>query len=346
MHGSDRCRRRLADSLLFRHLHSPLWDHAYFYVKHRSLESGKYFSSGWGSFNAIESVRRHFCAPLEANPADVQWAANWESTDLYRYRDGYFPSPRFQEFLPDESRLERFRLVLPYGVPTPPIYIVMATTAEEGYASRLLDFSEPLALRGVGTMLLEHPFLGVRRPPSQATSKLNHVSDLLLEGGAVVEEARSLLLYLYDSGFKKLGVAGISKGGHHAALVASLCQIELSSVTLVAPHSGIPVFTEGLFSRLVDWNALGAKSSDELSMKAKLRDILAFTSIEHLPPPTYDSRLVTLAARHDKVVPRYSFETYARHWKNSTIHWLRGGHVSSIAFHKETMRNAMIKAIF
>lgn len=320
-------------------------DHFYFSIKYRPAREGRYFSLGWGCLDAIDSVRKHLLSPTNATPADVQWLSDWETNDISVIRDGCFLSPYFREFLPLESHLARFRFVLPKGIVNPPIYIVMATTAEEGYKRRLIDFSEPLALQGIGTVLLEHPFLGERRPRQQATTKLDYVSDLLLEGGAVVEEARSLLLFLLHSGFTRLGVAGISKGGHHAALVASLTQLDLSAVTLVAPHSGIPVFTEGLFSRLVDWDALGGKSSGEISIKAKLREILDFTNIELLPPPTSGSRLIALVAKQDMVVPRYSYEVYARHWKKGAIRWLRGGHVSSIMFHKRTMLDAMIEAI-
>ena len=54
-------------------------------------------------------------------------------------------------------------------------------------------------------MVLESPYYGKRRPPSQQGSRLLRVSDLLVLGRATIEESLCLLDWAQRQGYGKLG---------------------------------------------------------------------------------------------------------------------------------------------
>ena len=87
---------------------------------------------------------------------------------------------------------------------------------------------------------MEGPFYGQRKPKRQNGCKLLHVSDLPLLGAATIEEARSLLYYFREAGYGPLVVGGISMGGLHAAMVATLSPFPVGTASLVGPPSAVP----------------------------------------------------------------------------------------------------------
>lgn len=327
---------------------STSWlDHAYFLVAHRMASRRKrnFFSRGWGDLRACEAVKRHFAqAPAPAAIA-VEWDGDWQIVDGCRQRDGRFLTPYFRDWLPRQAHTSYFRMVLPQSLDVPPVYVHTATTGEEDYAMREQAIAYPLARQGIGTVMLEHPFLGRRRPQWQLTSKLEHVADLLLLGGVVVEEARALLAWLRGQGFDRLGVTGISKGGHLAAMAGALTPFDIAIAPMVAPHSAVPVFTEGLLSRVCDWAKLAEKHDDAQAAHAQLREVLEFTNVQTLPPPRPGSRVIAVAAKQDYFVPRHSAESMQAHWPDAEFRWIDGGHVSSIAFGKAHFRRALVDAM-
>lgn len=321
-------------------------DNAYFLTHHCvPFRSPYFFSCGWGNLAVCETVKQRLVQTSLAADVCVNWDEPWRVHDGVRYRDGRFETPCYRDWLPLVARTCHFRFVLPLVPEVPPVYVHLATTGEEGYATREQCMARPLAQQGIGTLMLEHAFLGRRRPAWQASNKLEQVADLLLLGGSVVEEARALLVWLRHQGFDRLGITGISMGGHLAALAAVLTPFDIAIVPLVAPHSGVPVFTEGLLSRQCDWSMLRDRPFAEQSARLKLRDLLAFTDVQSLPPPRSGCRIVALAARHDSFVPRHSSESLQQHWPNAEFRWMNGGHVSNIVFNKSMFRKAMLDAI-
>ena len=318
-------------------------DESYFRLRYRG--EGCFFSRGWGEADVCAAVRERFCQPSAPHPIQVQWGGPWRSTAEVCVRDGYFETPYFAEYLPRVARTAYFRLMLPRNHAAPPIYVHLATTGEEGYAAREKHTGLPMARAGVGTLMLESPFLGRRRPAEQATTRVDLVADLLLLGGCAVEEARAVLGWLRAEGHDKLGVVGISKGGHLAALAGASTPFDIAIVPLVAPHSGVPVFTQGLMSKLCDWPALNSADYEMSDARERLRDLLGFTSVETLPPPRPGSVVMAVAACGDAFVPRTSSEALQAHWPDAKFHWVSGGHVSSIWLRKPLFRDTMLKAI-
>lgn len=115
--------------------------------------------------------------------------------------------------LPVESRTAHALWIAPKqpaeGGPTS---LHLAATGDFGYGRRQM-LGTPLVKQGIGTMALESPFYGRRKPPYQRRSKLHYVSDLLLLGRATIEESLLLLQALTQQGHSKLGECRCHAGG-------------------------------------------------------------------------------------------------------------------------------------
>lgn len=77
-----------------------------------------------------------------------------------------------------------------------PMVVLLAGTGEHGFTRRRHCMSYPLARLGIGSVILEIPFYGRRKPVQQVASKLAHLTDLSLQGCAVIEETRALVAWL------------------------------------------------------------------------------------------------------------------------------------------------------
>lgn len=73
---------------------------------------------------------------------------------------------------------------------------------------------KPLLKYGIGSIILENPYYGFRKPKSQLYSCLHHVSDVFVMGGCLVLESIVLLNMCESLGLGPLGVTGLSMGGH------------------------------------------------------------------------------------------------------------------------------------
>lgn len=73
---------------------------------------------------------------------------------------------------------------------------------------------KPLLKHGIGSIILENPYYGLRKPKSQLYSCLPYVSDIFVMGGCLVLEGLVLLHMCEKMGFGPLGVTGLSMGGH------------------------------------------------------------------------------------------------------------------------------------
>ena len=305
-------------------------DNGYFFLRNRIFSNEPpLFYEGWGANAAIDAVKQRFDARDSAADIQVEWEGDWIVADGYRYRDGKFRSPFYQEHLPSESLMAYFRMMLPTCMENCPIVVHPATTRENGYKGREKN-ARTLAKAGIGSVLMENPFGGRRRPACQPTATLRKLSDFVLLCGAAIEESRSLLLWLRRQGYQRLAVVGISKGGYIASVAGILSSFPVAIVTIVAPHNGIVVFVDGLTSGLCDWNKLKHTSGERGDISARMQSVFNATSLERLPSPIPDRKVILIGARHDRFVSKASYETMRNHWPHAEIRWLPGGHVSSI----------------
>jgi hypothetical protein len=294
------------------------------------------FEDGWGSSACIEAVSHRLLHPGTIYPIDVRWRSSWQQLNGHHVRDGYFLSPCFEEHLPPESARVNFRMILPDPPVTCPIVLHPATTREDDYRSRQIT-AMALANHGIGAILMEGPFRGSRRPGYQRSANLARFSDFFLLCGSAIEESRSLLQWLYSAGYRKLGIAGISKGGYIASVAGIHSDMPLGIVTLVAPHSGVPVFLEGLIQGMCHWEKMQSTCGSD-PVRNKLRRVFATTGLDNMAEPGADKKMIVIVAANDRFVPRSSYETMSRHWRNIDFRWLPGGHVSSILDRKYFIR--------
>lgn len=70
----------------------------------------------------------------------------------------------------------------------------------------------------IGTIILESPYYGLRKPRDQNRSSLFYVSDLFVMGGAVMLETMALLHWCQKMKLTPAILHGFSLGGHMASL--------------------------------------------------------------------------------------------------------------------------------
>ena len=123
------------------------------------------------------------------------------------------------------NSMESTRSGLDFREYTPRSTVVhLAATGDHGYSRRLLAYALPLARQhNIASVILESPFYGIRKPSYQNRSKLKRLSDLLLLGKATIEESLYVLRWLDGIGQGQRNViSGVSMGGVHACMVASM----------------------------------------------------------------------------------------------------------------------------
>lgn len=191
--------------------------------------------------------------------------------DWRRVREGNYGSHSYSVFraafptlargtaydaMPVESRTAHVLWIAPHQVaPGAPTVIHLAATGDHGFARRE-HLAIPLVARGVGSLALESPFYGVRKPAAQMGAKLRRVSDLLLLGKATIEESLFLLLWLSRRGHLRLGMSGLSMGGVHASMVAALYPEAVALSPLLAPRSAAQSYCHGALFHATAWDRL------------------------------------------------------------------------------------------
>lgn len=256
----------------------------------------RFFRHGWGNCGSLHTtwlsaIRSGTPPPLPA--ADISWTPLPGDLSLGRFRS---PSA---SFLPDASADARILYVpAPPATPSPPVVLHLPATGDHGFLRRFFFYAFWLRMRGVASVILEGPFYGRRRPPQQRGALLDYVHHLPDLGRATIEESIVLLRYLREKGFERQAVAGVSQGGLHAAMVASLCESNVPVVMAFAPHSAAPVFTKGVLANCVDWDALGEGWGD--GARDRLRQVLDVTDIRNFPVREDPGRHVLLFARSDR----------------------------------------------
>ncbi len=300
-----------------------------------------FFKDGWGDLPRIREVFRAGRRSGPPAPIEIRWEGEREENGaLFRY--GAFASPYARMPLPEESREAFFELILPRGASRKtPICIHFAATGDEGFARRRKALALPLLRDGIGSLILENPYYGRRRPPGQHRKMLNRFSDLWAMGGAAVEEGRSVLQWLGREGYTRLGVCGISMGGSMAAQVAALAEGPVAMIGCVTANSASVVFTEGVLKHYLAWDILERELDGTGGAVGLMRELLDLTDIRGYPPPLRPEAAFLVAAKNDAYIPPESAARVHAHWPGSTMRWLRTGHVGAFLFH----RNAFLEAI-
>jgi len=303
-----------------------------------------FFRQGWGDLDLLKEIDRAGFSRSKPKKVDIRWEGASERGDAI-IRHGSFRSPFQGPGFPDESRTGYVEFILPKGSPREtPVCLHLAATGDEGFGRRRTVFGLPLAGRGIGSLILENPFYGMRRPPDQHRKMLNRFSDLWVMGRATVEEGQSLMLWLREAGFSRLGVCGISMGGHMAARIGALSVEPVAIAACVAPHSAGAVFTEGILKNYLAWEILNRQLDGMDRAIDFMRRILNLTDIRNYPLPARPDAVFLVAASRDAYIPPESASILHRHWPGSNLKWIDTGHVGSFLFHRRDFLEAAIQA--
>lgn len=307
------------------------------------LRRGKIFREGFGDQACIERVVGEVVSyhPERSDaPIDVAWDGPARTKGGASVRRGSFTSPLAHE-LPGESKRAVFLLVVPEGVSTPPMAIVLAATNEEGFGRRM-RLVAPLVREGIGAVLLENPLYGARKPRLQRGPFVRTLAEQLAMNLATVDEARALAAWLHGQGHERLCVTGFSQGGMMAAFAAATTtRFALGVVPCAAGLSATPIFTKGALSRALDWRALAKDRGSVLEARRAFEHALAPITLSLHPPLARPDLAILVAARHDGFIPLREVVALHRHWRGSELRWVPAGHVTSVVLHQSGHRQAI-----
>lgn len=307
------------------------------------LRRGKLFKGGFGDERRIERVVHevaNYHPDRSDQPISMTWEGPAERKGGLSVRHGWFDSPLASE-LPEEARRAFVQVVVPEGIVSPPMAVVLAATNEEGFARRrrLLD---PLFREGIGAVLLENPLYGRRRPSGQHGPFVRTVSEQLAMNLATVDECRALSAWLVAEGHSRVCATGFSQGGMMAAFAAATTtRFPLGVVPCAAGLTATPIFTKGALSLAFDWRTLAAEKGGLLEARRTFERALAPVTLALHPPPKRPDLAILVAARHDGFIPLREVVALHRHWKGSELRWVQAGHVTSVVLHQSGHRQAI-----
>lgn len=320
---------------------ASLLDHLYARLANRRL----FFTGGWGDLASIREVQAQGFDPGPSRDIDITWETE-SRIDGAVVRHGHFASPDIGLSLPDESRTAYIEWLMPERSSSDtPVCLHLAATGDEGFTRRRKAFALPLAKSGIGSMILENPYYGRRRPAGQHSKMLRCFSDIWTMGVATVQEGRSLSNWLLTQGYARQASCGISMGGHMAAKVGVLSDVPMAVVGCVTPHSAAAVFTEGLLMNYCDWQALNTGPGSPESAYDRMRELLGLTDIRLLPLPAQPKAAFLIGAAKDAYIPAASVQALHHHWPGSTLRWIPSGHVGAFLFYRKHFLNAIREAL-
>lgn len=288
----------------------------------------KFFSEGWGDHSYIIPTDIAGVAP---QPLPVNWLST-TTTGSGTVSHGAFTSPF--EGLPHRSGHGSILSIEPV-VEARRVVLLMPAWNEHEPRVRVA-LAKRLASRGIRSLILENPYYGTRHPDPAEPQPIRTVNDFMTMGGAAVAEARGILAWLKEQGWDA-GIAGYSMGGNTAALTSASVPFPVATAALAASHSPGPVFLDGVLSSGIAWDALGGPVQEQA-----LRDTLNAVSVLHIDPEPHTASAVVVGARSDAYVPATATEALARHWVDSELRILPGGHATLVWFHKNALADAIV----
>ncbi|XXF75240.1 alpha/beta hydrolase family protein [Myxococcaceae bacterium GXIMD 01537] len=299
------------------------------------------FAEGWGDEELLAGLeaRGVELVPRAAVP-DVRWGRSSGAGALpHPVSDGTFDSPSTN--LPSEVRTAHVRRIGQNGRSA---CVVLAASREEGFRLRTWLYG-PLVKEGVDLFLLENPFYGVRRAQGQRGASVSTVSEHLQMNLASIEEARALVAYARELGYRRVALAGYSMGGFMAALAATAIEAPIGVAVLAGGASPAPVFTRGSLSLSVDSGALARSPYDASSAPQRLWRLFDAACATRRPAPALPTAAVIVAPARDGFVPLAEAEALHSHWPGSELRVIDAGHVTAIVRRGHDLRAAVHDAV-
>ncbi|HMV41712.1 MAG TPA: alpha/beta hydrolase family protein [Leptospiraceae bacterium] len=329
---------------------NSLLDTLYSTVVNRDL----FFQSGWGDKHGLEYLLSVNPTSIHLRPVkeiDIKWGEIKKEKE-YLVQDGEFQSPfefiydikgeKVKVELPEETKTAYIQRILPFDFSLQsPLTIHFAATGDEGYSRRRLMLAIPLAKKGIGSVLLENPYYGKRRPKGQKGVVIRTFTEFLRMSRAATDEGIALLKYFHRAGHRKLGVTGISMGGYVSLTASARSNLEIAVAACIPSHSGSPVYVEGALSKACDWTSLSSPFQNPIDAKHFMRLILDQSDIRSFPKPKRMDAVIIVGAKKDGYIPNYSTQIIKDHWEKAELRWVKAGHVGSFLFCTPDFRKAI-----
>ncbi|KAH3832329.1 hypothetical protein DPMN_105614 [Dreissena polymorpha] len=207
-----------------------------------------------------------------------------------RLLEGHFLCPVNEHcpgIMPKEVETARFEMLLPNKWKTDlhPMCLHMGGTGDHGFGRRRRMMAKPLLKEhGIGSVILENPYYGCRKPKDQFRSSLHHVTDLFVMGAGLIMESSILLNWLDRQGYGPLGATGVSMGGYMASLGACSWHKPVSLIPCMAGSTASGVFTHGVLSTAIPWRILEKQYQDTDMFRQEIVDLI------ESPEPYWTSR--------------------------------------------------------
>lgn len=305
----------------------------------------KMYADGWGDPDIlsflIERTTDFFPEPAEI---DIEWDAGRQRRDGLWLFEGRFESPDMSLPLPPESRTAYLQFLLPedaFEGALPPVCVHLAGSGDASYLGRRMQ-ATPLAREdGIGALILQNPFYGDRRPEGQFGTKLRRVTDQLTMNLATIEEARSLLGWLRDDGYRDVGLTGYSMGGYMAAMAAQMVSFPLAVVPCATANTAAPPMVHSPLSQLYDWEALGRELRVNQSPKRLMTRLMRRFSISAHGTLAHPEFAIIVGTLRDEFIPPSGVVQLHRHWPGSQLRWIDAGHTTGWALHGPELRSAL-----
>ncbi|XP_017089455.2 protein ABHD18 [Drosophila bipectinata] len=237
---------------------------------YRRMLITRFFEKGWGKPENLRRVfqfrkiisNRESCFKLVPRdyPVEITKKEIYSESTLV---EGKFITPlelHLPGVVPKASKHAHFQLLIPNKWKSEkhkPVCIHLAGTGDHFFWRRRNFIAKPLLKdANIGSIILENPFYGVRKPDDQTRSNLHNVSDIFVMGGCLILECLVLLHWCERNGFGPLGVTGLSMGGHMASLAATNWPKPLVLVPCLSWSTASAVFTTGVMSQSINWDML------------------------------------------------------------------------------------------
>lgn len=293
-----------------------------------ALRVGLLYRNGFGDRAVLERILGEIDTYTPARPAGrvVMRYGRSRSVRSGTVCEATFASPAPTP-MPDECRTARVQIWNPEDDAGSPMCVLLAATGDEGFLWRE-SLARRLLSKGVGSIVLENPFYGSRRPRGQLGPALRTVQDQFAMSTAMVDEARALLGWIRDAG-RIPGVTGFSQGGFMAAFAAELVDFPVVVVPRAAGIQAAPVLTEWALRRAVHWPALVREAGSLHAARAELARCLDYVDVTRYPAPVAPELATIMVASGDRIFPEQSGRALHQHWPGSTLVLSKGGHVTS-----------------
>jgi hypothetical protein len=308
------------------------------------MRLGLLYRQGFGNRALLDRIVDSIETLTRARPAGevvMRYARPAKSVRGGHVRLATFQSPAPTP-MPMECRTARVQIWTPTRHVSGAMCILLASTADEGFRLRE-SFARRLLAEGIGSVVLENPYYGSRRPHGQRGPVLRTVVDQFAMNTATVDEARALLGWIRDAGHLP-GVTGYSQGGFMGAFAAALVDFPVVAVPRAAGTHAAPVLTEWALSRAVHWPSLARESGSIAAARAELARHLTPVDLTRHPAPVAPELATVMVARHDRVFPERTGTALHRHWPGSELIVSNAGHVTSVFLDDEVHFRAVTAA--